>query len=420
MLTIRVIDSKYIKQFLTENIKLQGKSVKGIIEDAFISDTVEVNDVDFFEVINSRLGSFFCNYLLRIIFFGLKDSVINPLLNNTHFDLITNNKYFQSLIGEYFEKTEFIGNMPKMNINANDINIYNSLEIPKSKMAFDVLIKYITDDTAIRYINNEQILRKYIKKEEKIEESKNKYYKNIKIYQENIKIEINKNDLLKNVFNQNDEEIKKILFEDYFIYFISKYLQKKNIKYEINSKILSFLKLIVKIKLSNLNNHQYDFTYSQEEFIKIVLFTQGYKEDIKSLFDIFVELFKYCENIEELMIQVLEKNDIQYEISNRNQKHTKIVNICFYNILESLIRSILIFSIEIHNDKVKFFEFIYSLTSIEASLQKINKKFYLYSKEIYNIRSLIKIEEAFKNNLEPFIKNYENIMENMLEQSILI
>ena len=197
-------------------------------------------------------------------------------------------------------------------------------------------------------------------------------------------------------------------------------MQKKNIKYEINSKILSFLKLIVKIKLSNLNNHQYDFTYSQEEFIKIVLFTQGYKEDIKSLFDIFVELFKYCENIEELMIQVLEKNDIQYEISNRNQKHTKIVNICFYNILESLIRSILIFSIEIHNDKVKFFEFIYSLTSIEASLQKINKKFYLYSKEIYNIRSLIKIEEAFKNNLEPFIKNYENIMENMLEQSILI
>ncbi len=85
----KIINSKYVKELLTHNIKLQGKSVKGIIEDVFISDTMEVNDVDFFEVVNSKLGSFFCNYLLRIIFFSLRDSVLIPLLNNTHFDLIT-------------------------------------------------------------------------------------------------------------------------------------------------------------------------------------------------------------------------------------------------------------------------------------------------------------------------------------------
>ena len=179
------------------------------------------------------------------------------------------------------------------------------------------------------------------------------------------------------------------------------------------------MKLIVKIKLSDLNNHQYNFNYSQEEFIKIILFTQGYKEDIKSLFDIYEELYKYCGNLEEQMIKVLEKNEIKYEISARNQKHTKIVNIYFFNIVESLIGAILLQSMKLLNDKVKFAEFTYKLTSVEASLQKINRKFYLYSKEIYNLRSLIKIQEAFKFNYESFVENYEKIINNLLEQSIL-
>ena len=167
-------------------------------------------------------------------------------------------------------------------------------------------------------------------------------------------------------------------------------------------KLLNFFKLIIKVKLSDLNNYNYNFIYSQEEFISIIIFTEGYKEDIKNLFNMFIELQKFCDNLVESMEEILEKNEIKYEISERNQKHTQIVNNCFFIILESFIRSILLYSMKIFEDKVKFFEFIYSLTSIEANLQKINKKFYLYSKEIYNIRSLIKIEEAFKNDYEPF------------------
>jgi hypothetical protein len=91
------------------------------------------------------------------------------------------------------------------------------------------------------------------------------------------------------------------------------------------------------------------------------------------------------------------------EISERNRKYTKTVNINFFNIVESLIRGVLLFSIElIKKDKVKFFEFFYTFTSIEANLQKINKKLYLYSKEIYNIRNIIKIEKEYKYNHEQF------------------
>ena len=273
--TEKIIDSKFIKQLLTNNIKLQGKSIKGIIDDVFTSDVMEVNDDDFFEVINSKLGSFFCNYLLKIIYFSLKDCVLNTLLFNKHLDLIINNEYFQKFISEYFEKTEFVGTAPKMNINANELNIYNGLEIPKSRGSFDLLVKYIDGSVALRYLNIEKKMRKIYKEEEanELEKTKEEYNNKLERYQENIRVEINKIETLKVIFNQNDENIKKILFEDYFIYFICKYLEKKNIKYEYNPKLLSFLKLIIKIKLSDLGNGQYEFNYSQEEFIKILLFT---------------------------------------------------------------------------------------------------------------------------------------------------
>ena len=197
----KIIQNKYIKEYINSNIKLQGKAIKDIIEDIFISDINEVNDVDFFEVINSKLGSYFCNYLLNIIYFSLKDCVLNPLLFNTHYELIINHKYFQNLLSEYFQKTDFIGKKPKMNINANDIVIYNNMEIPKSLNAFEKLTKYINADISMRYLNNEQNLRKVIN-DDKVDASINKYKKNLDRYEENIKKEIHKIELFNIIFNQ--------------------------------------------------------------------------------------------------------------------------------------------------------------------------------------------------------------------------
>ena len=102
-----------------------------------------------------------------------------------------------------------------------------------------------------------------------------------------------KNELFKSIYNQNDEELKKMILNDYLKYFIVLYLEKKETDYKINEKLLNFLKLIIKIKLSENNSHHYEFEYKIEEFAKILLFTQGYKEDIKNLFDIFIDVVKY-------------------------------------------------------------------------------------------------------------------------------
>ena len=421
-ITERVIKNDKIKELINKNLKTQGKSIKGIIKDAFTTEISEVNDVDFFEVINSKLSTYFCLYLTRIIFYTLKENILNQILNTNHFDMIMQNDYFYNIVHTAFEKKTFNFVPPiKMNINANKITIYNGLEIPQSKLNLDKLIKYINDQIYKRYIDKENLLRKIYSKEEKNQENIDIYYKEIERLKENIKTEINKYEFFKIIYSQNNEEFKSLFLEEYLKYFVIKYLEKKEVDYKINENILSFLKLIIKVKINDKKNQNYTFENTLDEFIKIILFTQGYKEDIKNLFDAFIIVVKYCENIEEYMTNILNEEKIKYEISQRNKKHTKIVNENFFNIIESLIRGILLFSIELNKkDKVKFFEFFYNFTSIEAILQKLNVKFHLYSKEIYNIRTIIKIEEGYKYNHDQFENNYEIIVNNLLEQTYLL
>ena len=419
-ITRKIIENDYIKELINNNLKLQGKSIKGIIKDVFISDNIEVNDVDFFEIINSKLSNYFCLYLLNIIYHALNENILIQILFGNHFDSISKIEYFQNLINSTFIKEKF-GQKLKTRINANQIKIYNGLDIPKIKNYLDIIVNYIDKDISQRYIENEELLRKNYKKEEKIIETKRKYYYQLQRFEDNLKNELNKYEIFTIIYKQEDGNLKKLLLEDYFKYFIIKMLEDKEVDYKANENMLNFLIFIIQIKLSPNNNKNYDFDYSNEEFIKIILFTQSYKDDLRNLFETFIEVNKYCPNIVELMKNFLNEGKIKYEISDRNKKHTEIVNKSFFNILEPFIKSILICTIELlKNNKIQFYDYFLSLASIEANLHKINKKFYLFSKEIYNIRMIIKIEEAFKQNHEQFENNYENIINNLFKQSILL
>ena len=416
-----IITNKTIKELILNNLKRQGKTIKGIINEVFITDIIEVNDVDFFEVINSKLSSYFCSYLLNIIFYSLKENILNQILFNPILDSIMNDEYIYILINNIFDRTKFnFTPKLKMNVNANKITIYNGLEIPKSKNFLEIIIKYVDEEIASKYLENENHLRTKIIKQEKEQSTLQEFNKKIDRYEENVKVEMNKQEFFKVIFNSK-ELLKKMILHDYLKYFIIKYIEKKEVDYKTNEALFSFLQLIIKLKLSQKNNRYYEFEYTIEEFIKIIIFLQGYKEEIKSIFDIFIYVQKYCSNIEEYMENILDDEVIEYEISDRNKRYTKKINIGLFNLIESLIRAILVYSIElIKNDKVKFYEYFYYLTTVEANLQKINKKYYLFSKEIYNLRYIIKIEENYKSNHEQFENNYENIMNNLLQQSVYL
>ena len=420
-LTEMIIEDEDVKELLIKNLEIQCKSIKGIINEVFFSDIIEIDDVDFFEVISSKLNNQFFNYLMNIIFDSLKESILLPILNNENFNLLIEDKYFNNLINKEFEKSDFIFTQPlKKVFESNKIRLLNGFNLPKCKYYLDIIINYTKNGISSKYIKNEGELRKQIN-DNKIEDNCNKYFEELNKLENNIQNEIKKEEYLSSIFNSKNNEIAKLLLEDYFKYFIIKYLDKKNNQY--NEKLLSFFILLVKIML-NKNNHHYNFKYDIDEFSKIIIITQGYIEDIKIFLNIFIDLQKYDIygiNLENQMSNILDENNIKYEISKRNKKYTEIVNLHIFNIFESFIRSILLFSIKLYKINVnKFYEYIYSFLSLKSNLEQLNKKYYLFSKEMYNLKLIIKILEFHKYNTEQFTNNYEQIMNNLLEQSIYL
>ena len=419
-LTEFILNNEHIQNLIIINLKKQRKTVKNDIKEIFISDNLDINDTDFIEVISTKLSKSFSICLLKIIYNSLNDNILIPFIVNKDIETILNNNYLNNLVKSYFENTINTAKKLDMIINANEIIIYNGLLIPKSKQNFTTLIKYF--ETKIDKFNlNEELLRKKKYTDpEKIFKKENEYKKNLKKFEEDLKLEINKNDFFKEIFNLNNADL---LLNEYLRYFVIKYIEKKEIKnYEFNEKLVNFLKSLTQIKLNTLEkeNNEKNIQEPIDDFITIFIFTQGYKKEIKEFFNCYLEIIKFGNNLEEKMIKYLEENNIKYEESSRSKKYTKIVNICLFNIMESFIREILIFSQDlIKKDKPKFFEYLNVFPFIETSLQKINKENNLYSKEIYNLRNIIRINEAYKDNLDKFENEFDKIIENLLLQSTL-
>ena len=417
-----IINNKNLKDFLLHNLEKQGNKIKEIINAVFSSKVIEINDVDFYEVVNSKFDNFFSEYLLNIIIDSLKQNILVPILNQNNLKFLLENDFFSNLIKGQFEKTNFnIIPKPKMQINSNRVTIYYGIMLPQCKKYFDKIIKYIKEEILDRYIINEESLRKRninaINNNELIE----KYDNELERIKENIKVELFKEEFFNAIYNQNNENIKELLLKDYLTYYLIKSLENRENNKKIQEKIMNFFFILLKLQLKGETLNLINFDNTIDELIKILLFTQGYYQDINSLFDIFLEMQNYCNNLDDLIYQILNDNIIKYEISDRSDEYSRIVNFHWFSIIESLIRVVLTYSIEIFKkDRNKFYEYFRKFGAIESCLQKINKKYYLYNKEIFNLGSIIKINEAFKYNFNEFEKYYINIISNLLQQSLYL
>ena len=414
-LTTMIINNDLIQNQIINTLKGLSSKLPNCINDIFLSDSLEINDIDFIELINTKLSQSFLEYLLKIIYSSLNDNILNPFIINKDINSLLKCDYFNSLIKNYFENYENFNRKLKMDIFANKITIYNGLKIPKSKQNLNNVIKYFSEINE-RYYKTEESLRKTHKDEKTILMKKLEYKKNIEIYINNLKIQIIQNDFFSEIIKEKFDEL---LVEDYLVYYITEYTDKKELKYELNESLMNFLKLLVYIKI---NKGEFENNEDPlDKLVTIIMFTQGYKEDIEEIFNVYLEVINYCDNIENKMKNYLNENKIIYEESQRCKAYSKTVNLHLFLIIESLIRTILLNSKElIIKDKEKFLQFFKSLPLIETSLQKINKKYYLFSKEIYNIRNIIQIGEAYKDNYEQFENNFIKIIDNLLSQSTLL
>ena len=417
-----IINNKTLKQLFLNNLEKQGDKTKEIINKVFNSKNIEINDVDFYEAVNTKFKDIFTEYLLNIVIDSLKRNILLPFLYKDNIELFLEDKFFNNLIRTQFEKVTFnIIPKPRQILNSNRVVIYNEFILPENKLYFDKIIKYINDEMCKRYIINEESLRQENINQNKNIENYENYHKILERIKENIKVEINKEEYFNAIYNQNNNNFRKFLLQDYHTYFIIKCLNKIDIKFNNIKQIMDFYFIILMLKLSEKIILPIQFENTLDEFIDIILFTQGYFEDIIYLINIFISITKYCDKLKELIIKILNENIIKFETPEKANDNSKIVNYCWFLVIESLTRAILEYSIELFNkDKNMFFEYLGIFRVIEANLQKLNIKYYLYNKEIYNLTSIIKIQEYYKYNHDEFENNYINIINNLLYQTLLL
>ena len=397
----KIINNRKLKKIILNNLKEQGKSFMNIINEIFTSEINEVPGTDFMEVIDNKLNDYFNRLLLNIINYFLNKNILIPILNEQNLDKFLNDSYFEDLINSEFDKESFnFDPQLKLEIKANMILIYNGLSIPQSNIYFDKIINYINEKICPNYIENEKLLRKNNLKEEEILV----YNEKLEKLERDIKIELNKYEFFQNIQNNND--LRSMLLEDYLKYFIMTLLENDEIDCKYNESLYTFLKNIIKIKLGEDNSTNYNFRNTIDEFIKIIILTQGYKNDIKDLFNIFIDIKKFWINIEHKLCNISNGNIIKYEISDKNKE---------YKVIEYLARALLLYSANLSRDADKKLKIN---NSIKNENTASNEKIKIYNNSIDNENDFQNITLIKKENED--YKNKINELENKIKKLELI
>ena len=422
-ISIKILQNMEMKQIILNSLIKHGEKIKLILlikENFEKYNAKEIYD-DIFQNIDNKVKNHFLKLLGNILYYLLKNNILLPFIYN--FEISKENEFINRII--MIELNNDLNNINlsmKRNMwyNSNNITIFTNLKIPKSTIYLSKLINYVKNELIKRYLKTESKLRKSLVNEELTNKVINEYNNEIGLYKENIISEINKYELLKVSFQKGNDTFKKLIREEYLHYFIGKCFEKENIGnigYEMNERIINFVYFILRLKLGK-DNISYIFNNSLEEFQTIVLFIQGYEEELKPILRIFLNISKYFPNIEVKMNSILEEYIINYEISPRNKKYSNSVYNSFYFLTEIFIRSILIKSKELINeDKIKFRGLLSDLNMLEKLFLNLNNKFSLFSKEIISFQLLIKIKESCEKNNEQFEINYEGLINNLLNQT---
>ena len=215
-----------------------------------------------------------------------------------------------------------------------------------------------------------------------------------------------------------------MLFNDYLNFYIIKLTKDFSIDINKKENPIKFLNLLLQLKFNILYEDNYEVNdiklketffethneFDLEKFAEIFLFLESYEDDIIFIMEIYCLLNSKLSNIYQTVKEIIESKEIITEISDRNPYYKKRVNEIFYIIIESLLKSVYK-----NNENISllkdcdYYSFFDSLTVVEATLNKINQKFLLYSNELYSLRNILSIYKIFKNT-----QDIKNTMKNII------
>ena len=465
--------NQYLKHYLIECLNILIKNEEGIIINIFNKEVlnnkyyenknVNINHINFMSLLNKYLTDFVFNNLRRIIFMLEKEQIISSTIPDRK---IINNNIFRDYINEYISninndhKSKFIWTDKDLNQKIT-IPIIFGKRLPFCENLFKILFNYIQKNYANKFIEVDTSLLRIKIKEENIQNQQEKYLNEIKKLDNNLKLELNKYKIITGILNSKDEKLIESFFSDLFFSFISRNDKLKN-KYEEMEYLLEILvQLRIKTRLNgNLNidfiehdkielKHSFLDILKEEEnkenknlekerereneiineniikvnnnsiylnqFASIINFLQSYSKEIYMILEMYYFLLENI-HIPSLFEQIklnIENKSIKMEESNRNPSYSKVNKVCFFYIIESICKIFkeqLTKNLEI-NFKNPNNNFYQSIKYFIENALKLEKKFLLFSKQIFDLEIIVSLINQFqlKNTVGALELTYQTI-----------
>jgi len=419
-----------LRNYLIEYTK-KNMNQTNMIPKVYTSKVFQNTDIDFFQVLATYMISELSVKLLSVVNYIEKRGFFSSLLVKENNDEIIQNEIILKQIKEVFETMDIYSvKMPQTQLRANKVNVITELSIPSSYNWFngikiDFILKQKINE---KYIKNENSLRprKELQDEKK---SLERYLFEYNKITEGTKEEFSKNENLREIFSSNYENIKKAIFYDYLNIYCVEISEKFSNNVENLPNPINFIELLLQMKFIIIKDDNYPendiefketFYETKEEFTlynlaEIFLFLECYKGEIIFMTEVFCLLSSYIPNTLEKAKEIIKSKMIKTEVSDRNPGYKKNVNEIFYILMESLLKSIYINKEIIHSMEIyTFYPFFDSLKFIEATFNRINQKFLLYSNELYSLRNLLSLYDIFKSepDVRDIIENVMNIVKN--------
>ena len=374
---------------------------------------------------------------LRTVFLILeREQIINSIISNEklcQIDLIKT--HIDELVSNINNKENSKFNWTNMNLNQKiELNIIDDIKFPFCHKIVKNLFCFIQNNISSDFLEKENYFISKVIPTQNLENENAEYWKIIKKLEDKLKSEIYKdikNDIIFDILNSNNENIISQFFENCFYTFMTKNEKLKS-QYKSLSQILNLLiQLRLKTRINNElniyenkieleksfldlvkkewsmeNNEEYIENLDINDkkinnnsiyfniFISVMIFLQSYSKEIYIILELFDFLLENNPSLFDKIKSMINNNEIKMENSNRNSHYNKIFKSYFFYIIESLCKILkqeLKEIISVCNDTNKKIRYFKSFLHLVQNIFQLNKRFLLFSKEIFYLDIAVKI-----------------------------
>ena len=474
----------FLKNILVECLTLIIKNDDDFLIKYFKEEIFEKDEKEESNLMNSLLShinSIVFDNLRKIIYFLEKEQIINVVSFN---EKLCQNEIIQKYVIDFISKIDNLENK-KFNWKTKNINQKVNIEIlleqklPLCEKYFKSIFIYSQNNIANKYLEKDSYFFNTKIKDSNIDIELKKYSNEIKKLDDNLKIELSKYKMIIEILNSKNELLISSLFEDCFFVFFKKNNKLKS-KYGNLAQLLNLM-IQLRLKTRMNNNLNIDFidkekielsksfidiireeekdTLQSEEnnddneknkindniyidkFVDIINFLQSYSKEIYFILELYHFLLNIIPCLYDNIISIIKEKKVEMEKDpKRNPYSSKINKVSFFYIIESLCKILKEQLINILNNRdnqlyIKKIEFFNSIQYHIQNLLKLEKRFLLFSKEIFSLEIIMKINNQIQLNnknynfielsieaLSLFLKEYkkENLVEILFGQYFML